>query len=365
MRIALVHYAYAPVVGGVERVMEEHARLFASHGHEVTVFCHRGESADARVKIERLAGEETLLAALGLCDIVFVHNVMTMPFDIALADTLARIAEQSPRVRFVAWIHDIAAVNPDYFASPDAAPALLRSVLPRWEYTAVSRLRAEQWRALTGAECRVVPNGIEPARVLGLPEDVARLAEDFALLDGRLVLLHPARLLRRKNIECSLGIVAALKARVPVALLVTGAEDPHNPASREYAAWLREECVQLGVEKEVIFVGEHFRVGDAGLAALYRLADALLFPSHSEGFGLPVLEAALHRLPVFCSDIEPLRSIAPAGTVFIPGDAAAASAILHTHFVADAAFLAKKATLSRFGWPSIYAGHLAPLLTSE
>jgi glycosyltransferase involved in cell wall biosynthesis len=362
MKIALVHYAYAPVIGGVERVMEEHARLFASHGHEVTVFCQRGESDDARVKVERVADAEILRAALAAQDVVFVHNVMTMPFDSALAETLARIADGLPRVRFVAWVHDIAAVNPDYFASPEMAPPALRSASPRWEYVAVSELRAAQWRALTGAECRVVPNGIEPARVLGLPPDVARLAERFALLDGRLILLHPARLLRRKNIELSLGIVAALKARTPVALLVTGAEDPHNPASRDYAAWLRGESARLGVAGEVIFVAGHFCVGDAELAALYRLADALLFPSRSEGFGLPVLEAALHRLPVFCSDIEPLRSIAPAGSVFIPDDAAAAGAIIHGHLARDPATLAKQRAAAHFGWPAIYAGHLAPLL---
>ena len=43
---------------------------------------------------------------------------------------------------------------------------------------------------------------------------------------------------------------------------------------------------------------------------LYRVADALLFPSAQEGFGLPVLEAGLARLPAFCADIEPFRAIA-------------------------------------------------------
>ncbi len=362
MKVALVHYAYAPVIGGVERVMEEHARLFASRGHEVTVFCQRGESDDGRVKVERLADVGKLKAALAMQDVVFVHNVMTMPFDLALAGVLACIAEELPPVRFVAWIHDIAAVNSDYFPSPEAAPLPLRSASPRWEYVAVSDLRAAQWRTLTGAECRVVPNGVDPARVLGLPPDVRRLAEGFALLDGRLVLLHPARLLRRKNIEFSLGVVAALKAHTPLALLVTGADDPHNPVSLDYGAWLRGESVRLGVAGEVIFVGEHFRVGDEELAGLYRLADALLFPSRSEGFGLPLLEAALHRLPVFCSDIEPLRAIATAGAVFIPDDAAEAAAIIHRALGCDPASLAKKCTAAHFGWPSIYPRYLAPLL---
>ena len=45
------------------------------------------------------------------------------------------------------------------------------------------------------------------------------------------------------------------------------------------------------------------------------VADGMLFPSRQEGFGLPLLEAAAHRLPVFCSNIEPLKSIALSGTL--------------------------------------------------
>jgi glycosyltransferase involved in cell wall biosynthesis len=51
------------------------------------------------------------------------------------------------------------------------------------------------------------------------------------------------------------------------------------------------------------------------LHSLYSVADGILFPSRQEGFGLPLLEAAAYRLPVFCSNIEPLKSIAPSGTL--------------------------------------------------
>ena len=48
-------------------------------------------------------------------------------------------------------------------------------------------------------------------------------------------------------------------------------------------------------------------VDDDTIADCYRLSDALLFPSTQEGFGIPILEAGLSDIPVFCSDLPPLR----------------------------------------------------------
>ncbi len=44
-------------------------------------------------------------------------------------------------------------------------------------------------------------------------------------------------------------------------------------------------------------------LGDAELEFCYRHAKAFLFASHAEGFGLPVVEALHHQLPVLVSDI--------------------------------------------------------------
>ena len=49
------------------------------------------------------------------------------------------------------------------------------------------------------------------------------------------------------------------------------------------------------------------RVSDAQLAALYRSAIALVFPSLYEGFGLPPLEAASLGTPTVCNDLPVLR----------------------------------------------------------
>ena len=51
------------------------------------------------------------------------------------------------------------------------------------------------------------------------------------------------------------------------------------------------------------------------LRELLKHADALVFPSTFEGFGMPVMEALAAGVPVACSDIAPLREIAAGAAV--------------------------------------------------
>ena len=41
----------------------------------------------------------------------------------------------------------------------------------------------------------------------------------------------------------------------------------------------------------------------------YLIADVLFIPSLREGFGIPLLEAGMLKLPIVCSDIPPFREI--------------------------------------------------------
>jgi glycosyltransferase involved in cell wall biosynthesis len=362
MNLALVHYASSPVVGGVEQIMGAHARLFRQRGHDVLVCSQRG---DAEVRIPKDGAVDdhlhVLRRAFARCEAVIVHNVMTMPFDLALTEALARVAGEQPQVRFMAWVHDLAACNPDLQLIPD----LLKSARPGFEYIAVSDFRARQFRELTRKTCTVVPNGIDPLEILALPEAVARLVRERQLLDGRFLLLHPTRLLRRKNVEFGLEVIRAWKEqRIRGTLLITGAEDPHNASSRDYVRSLREECSRLEVSQDVIFVGEHFPIGADELAALYRLADALFLPSRQEGFGLPVLEAAVHRIPAFVADIEslrefPLQTTRRFSTEKSPADVARWIAV---ELREDAAREVRRRTIADYGWDNIYKRHLGPLL---
>jgi hypothetical protein len=51
MKIALLHYSAPPIVGGVESVLGQHARLMADAGHAVRVVAARGGLPDPRLRL--------------------------------------------------------------------------------------------------------------------------------------------------------------------------------------------------------------------------------------------------------------------------------------------------------------------------
>lgn len=79
-----------------------------------------------------------------------------------------------------------------------------------------------------------------------------------------------------------------------------------GPDSRGYRAKIEQEAARYGVADRIEFCGP---VGDAEKLTYYQNCTALLFPSLSEGFGLPVIEAMSLGKPVFLSNRTSLPEI--------------------------------------------------------
>jgi glycosyltransferase involved in cell wall biosynthesis len=102
-------------------------------------------------------------------------------------------------------------------------------------------------------------------------------------------------------------------------LVVTGPPGRHNAANARYLLELSSLAEETPGVHLLYALGMKapYRV----IADLYALADALVLPSQSEGFGIPLLEAALHRLPIVCSDLPTLRALAGDAATYVPADA--------------------------------------------
>ena len=102
-----------------------------------------------------------------------------------------------------------------------------------------------------------------------------------------------------KNIETLAKAMAELHRKYDLSLVL--------PSARSVFLQRTEDMMNRhGVRDSVVLPGF---VPDEDLAVLYQSAEAYVFPSLAEGFGLPPLEAMMVGLPVVCSDIPVLREV--------------------------------------------------------
>jgi glycosyltransferase involved in cell wall biosynthesis len=394
-----------PVVGGVETVIGQHARLMRAAGHSVRLVAGRGaaagdsteyvelplmgsrhprvEAVKAELDAGRVPGDfaeltadiaRELAAALAEVDLVIAHNVASLNKNLALTAALHALNNEAAAPSLVLWHHDLAWTTPRYRGElhPGEPWALLARPWPRARQVAVSEARQTELAELMGLsrdQITVIPNGVESAHLYKLEPQTLALAEAMHLQQAEPLLLLPVRLTPRKNIELALRVLAALRAVHPHAMLViTGPEGPHNPANLAYRQRLVALRDELGLQQAAHFCAEHTtaHLPDAVIADFYRLADALILPSREEGFGIPLLEAALTRLPIFCSDISPLRALGQADASYFSPDADPASVaeLVSARLDASAAARFAARTKREYTWSQVYARHVAPLLES-
>ncbi len=130
------------------------------------------------------------------------------------------------------------------------------------------------------------------------------------------VLLFVGRLAANKRIPTAIQALAACRDEPPpLHLVLIGPQSDIYAMEKEACARLAR---QLGVDERVHFLGS---VSGSVLSSWYRSADALILPSSHECFGLPVLEAMRHGLPVIASRAGALpETVGSAGLTFHTDD---------------------------------------------
>lgn len=406
MKIDLLHYSAPPIVGGVESVIGHQARLMADAGHQVRILAGRGSQIDTRIPFIQLPLVDSnnpqvqavkqsldkgivplefsllsediyklLQVTLQDTEVLIAHNVCSLHKNLPLTTALWLIAGSHQALRLVLWHHDLAWTSSRYASELHTGFPwdLLHTKWIRSQKVVVSELRRKELAELTDTpiqDIKVIPNGLDIQEFLGIQAETWSIIEHLNLLDAAPLILLPVRITLRKNIELALRTLAKLRELYPnTMLVVTGPPGPHNPANIHYyenLVALRRElnlegCAHLLAEVESSYLP------DPVVAQLYRLVDALFLPSREEGFGIPVIEAGLAGIPIFCSNIPPLRTLAgELATYFNPDiDPGELARLIYDRLQGNPVARMRIRVRQNYTWKQIYDQHIEPLVQGQ
>lgn len=212
-------------------------------------------------------------------------------------------------------------------------------------------LRLSQWIARRTA-----------TRIVTISETVKRqIAADLRVDPARIVVAHPSDsgldefpptpvreakppfLLatsmtnRRKNLDTLLDAFAILRDERPdIQLVITGSPE-----------WIDE---RLAANPVPAVLNAGF-AEEGELRHLYEHAAAFVYPSFDEGFGIPLLDAALRRTPVACSDLAVFREVLGDDAEYFDPASPESMALSLRRALSGAATRADSARLrARFSW---------------
>lgn len=238
-------------------------------------------------------------------------------------------------------------------------PRMMRRLTRAITVSESTRRDLESFARVAPERIRVIYNGADLQRFAPRPRAAARAEIPSALRIPDPYILYIARLEHPgKNHVRLLEAFAALKrdTALPHKLVLVG--------GRWNGAEVIEARVRaLGLTEQVVFPGF---VPDAVIPALYAAADALVFPSLFEGFGIPVLEAMASGTPVCASNTSSIPEVVgDAGLLFdplnVPAIAASLQRLLQDTDLRDRLIAAGIERAARFTWDAAAQGVLEEL----
>jgi glycosyltransferase involved in cell wall biosynthesis len=170
---------------------------------------------------------------------------------------------------------------------------LRESVRRAQQVIAISGQTVEELHAFWSIEperIHLIHNALRPS----LRRDAVRLQDIQAMQQryGERYLLHVGRIMPRKNVETLIQAFDLLAARFPDLHLVLTGGAGHGSAG------VLQQITDSPYRERIHQAGW---IADQDMGALYAAAQALVFPSKHEGFGLPTVEAMACGTPVIAS----------------------------------------------------------------
>jgi len=408
-QIIIAHFTLPPVIGGVENIIGPQAEAFAKQGYLVTLLSGDGKIEGNNIKtshvpdlnpnnphvqkIQRILKfgslpedyeyrlhnlEKKIETQIGDINIIIIHNIMSMPFNLTATEAFWNYIEKSQNKQFYLWTHDLAWLMDDHkdYLYNRRPWLLLKTVLPNVHYITVSEYRRRQMAELLGIprkKITVIPNVLKYQDFLSFHHETTQIITHLTLFHKYPFILIPARQLPRKNVERSIQIIAKLKEYFPEILgIITGPPEIVNSEISPYSIELKKLVEELGVENHILFMDELFETlnilrdkNREVVHDLYFVAHLVLYLSHDEGFGLPILEAGAARTPIAVSKIPVFREIANDGVLYLPMDESPEfNANRLVKFLKEnlsRSDLLFKRVFSQYNWQSYWHDYLKPI----
>jgi glycosyltransferase involved in cell wall biosynthesis len=412
-KTAILHYSAPPTVGGVESVINAHAKVFIQEGYPVKIIAGNGEKdalprgtelvclpsmnsqnekvlqinkelekgivSDSYYELRDQIKVELERELEGINNVI-VHNIFSKHFNLPLTEALHQLLDEKKINNCIAWCHDFSWASAHSKQSlHDGQPwDLLRTFRLDVQYVVVSKKRQQTLAEIFDVprdNIKVVYNGIGPKELMGASHETNALIKKVGLDSADLIMLMPVRITQAKNIEFAMHVVASLHSEdCNTILILTGPPDPHDSENMAYFKELRKLRMELGIENHFRFLYEENPTADEPyildmkiVNELYRVCDLVFIPSHREGFGMPVLEAGFSGKPVFASNIPAAEEIGGGNIHQIDldeGSQAAAEQILDwaAH---DSVFQLRQQTRQKYTWLNIFRNRIQPMLIDQ
>ena len=230
-----------------------------------------------------------------------------VPFVVIIPDLMHRYYPALPEYKWPrSWARDI--VYGRY--ARDAAAVIVDAVSGAFD--------VEKFLGVPKSKCHVVPFRPPPSiyEHQSLTEQEARRITAHLDLPAKFI-FYPAQLWAHKNHVLLIQALARLRhdRDLVVPLVCAGFVD--GPFAKQ-AGRVMAEVARFNLGAQIQFTGY---VSTAEMAALYRLARALVFPSLLGPTNIPPLEAMLMGTPVLCSNLFGMpEQVGEAGLLFDPFD---------------------------------------------
>jgi glycosyltransferase-like protein len=326
LRIALFVYSTQPR-GGVVHTLELGTALHKL-GNQVSIYAldkdGQGFGRDFPGQIHLVptqpvnGGIDTLIRQRiqEFIDYLSGQNLRSHPYDCyhaqdcISANALAILRSCQSIPHFMRTVHHI-----EDFNSPYLQICQERSLLEPDMCLCVSKYWQEQLQNNYQISAHRVANGINLDRFSAIPNGTEASLIKALQLTGKPLYLTVGGIEPRKNSITLLKAFAQILAKIPTAqLIIAGGATlfDYHPYRVEFFAVADQLNIVVG--KSLILPGV---LPDDQLASLYRTADAFLFPSTTEGWGLVILEAIASGLPVVTSNRPPFTEFLSSGQAYL------------------------------------------------